>query len=201
MKNEQKLYYLGGVNGVGKTTFEHHLMTSHPERFEVVHGAGKLMQYLGLQPGDYAGLRATARNVKAEAFANLVADLTKDTDGRSKILSTHFAILTQGQIEWNRKEPWLSNNVDALVLLRAPLGELFARITADARDRKLFGSNASKNEQKAQLRMFVWRELQRARSLARQHNLPLLVFDNAGSIDELVATFVAQHDQYLGSTK
>ncbi|MCA9373115.1 hypothetical protein KC921_03405 [Candidatus Woesebacteria bacterium] len=200
MNKDKKIYYLGGVNAVGKSAFERELALAHPDRFQVVHGAGKLMEYLGLQPGDYAGLRGIARGRKAEAFSDLVFDLANNRDERSTILSTHFAIMNQGNIEWNTKEPWLSN-VDALVLFRASMEVLFSRIAADDRDRNLFTPGLSENEQKAQLRMFAWREVQRARSLARQHNLPLLVFDNTGPIERLVDNFIREHSRLVSETK
>ena len=43
MNKDKKIYYLGGVNAVGKSAFEREPALVHPDRFQVVHGAGKLM--------------------------------------------------------------------------------------------------------------------------------------------------------------
>ena len=40
-------------------------------------------------------------------------------------------------------------------------------------------------------------KVQRARSLARQHNLPLLVFDNTGPIERLVDNFIREHSRLV----
>lgn len=49
-------YFIGGVNGVGKTTFMSELL-SRDKRFKLFKGSFELMKRLGLNEGDYRPLK------------------------------------------------------------------------------------------------------------------------------------------------
>lgn len=193
---ETNFYYLGSPNGVGKTTILNEIKTNYPE-FQLVHGASALMQQLGLRPGDYDSLRLLTRNVKAEAFGDLIADLARQQDGRSKIVDTHFAVMILGRIEYNKDEPWITD-VDALVLLTAPVDQVFARIAGDIRDRKLFPPNSTLQECKNLYRRFVWRSTRQFNLLAKNYKKPKIIVNNAQDrVEVAVQMFYQQHQQLL----
>jgi len=128
-------YFVGGVNGVGKTTLLKAIAEARPE-FLVLRLSEHLMKWLGI-PGDYDALRALSQEYKREQVPLCLERLLEDNQDRSILVDTHYLNTINGEITVVTDE-WLSR-FDALVMITAPTVDVIRRIDNDpARDRALF---------------------------------------------------------------
>lgn len=128
-------YFVGGVNGVGKTTLLKKIAETQPG-FVVVKGSEELMKWLGI-PGDYEALRALPDEQKREEWARCLERLFEANQGRSLLVDGHYLNLIDGVVTSVMGE-WACR-FDAFVLVTAPTVDILRRIDKDSdRDRALF---------------------------------------------------------------
>ncbi|HSX42300.1 MAG TPA: ATP-binding protein [Candidatus Saccharimonadales bacterium] len=133
-------YFVGGVNGVGKSTLLD-AIAKKSSNFRVVKGSEELMRWLGI-PGDYDALRALPREKKRVEWVKCLEKLLDDHYGHDLLVDAHYLNMIDGVVtevvgEWIA---WF----DAAVLVTAPPAEILKRIEGDrARERGLFRSDES----------------------------------------------------------
>ena len=132
-------YYLGGINGVGKSTFLQELAKQEPD-VKIYHGSKLLMAGLGIVPDDYDTLRQVPSKNKDIAYgAVVIKQLGEHRDaGEIVVFDSHYLGLIEGKVV-KATGNWLKK-FDCLLLLEAPTDEVLGRVLRDevARDRKLF---------------------------------------------------------------
>ena len=132
--------YVGGVNGVGKSTILRRA-TQIDKRLEVIHFASGIMQQLGLAPGSYDQLRDAPQPAKDVATSELVESLVSRRTHQIRLVDSHYMYLIEGKTYPSTRD-WIAK-FDALVLVTANSGVIWKRIQADEalRDRDLFSAN------------------------------------------------------------
>lgn len=83
MSKENKVYFCGGVNGVGKSSFLQALIQNYPE-FEIFSGSKNFLEWLCLKPNDYESLRRLNYRYKNDELDKMMNRLLKKGDIRTK---------------------------------------------------------------------------------------------------------------------
>lgn len=180
--------YVGGVNAVGKST----LLKKVSERlgYEYVHVTTGLMQHLGI-PGDYEKLRALTQKERDDGLRQYLTELLQDEQKKDVILDTHYLCLVRGKIERVTDE-WL-RLADVLVLVSAPLDDVWNRIAADLkiRDRALFPAGVSEEEMKEMLALYQTQTHDEFKRLATLYAKPHSeIVNKQNKLEEAVGDFV-----------
>ncbi len=90
------LLFLGGVNGVGKTSIAQALRKRLSVR--VLDGSSELMKWLGIADGDYVKLRILPKKVKERALTDLFCALSKESGVETTIVTAHYVKVFNGKI-------------------------------------------------------------------------------------------------------
>ena len=141
--------FVGGINGVGKTTTLNMVATSLGMKH--IKGSSLMMEYIGF-PGDYEKLRSLSKEQQDKLWSECAEALLSGNFGDSFLLDAHYLSLNRGKINATVGD-WI-NNFDAIILLSAPIESIWQRITADKekRDRALFPEGISEETMKELLR-------------------------------------------------
>lgn len=133
-------YFVGGVNGVGKTTLLRAIAEASPS-FRIVKGSERFMQHLGI-PGNYDALRRLPEEVKSREWSNCLEQILDETYDlhQDLLLDAHYLNLIEGQVT-TVTGVWMET-FDAAVLVTASAEEILGRIQQDLRDRALFYDEA-----------------------------------------------------------
>lgn len=146
------LFFIGGINGVGKTSITNFLAEESSE-IKVLSGTEELMKRLGIKVGDYEKLRMVTEKEKDEAFADFFFDLKKSYQENDVVLVTgHYVKTLNGRITPSFG-PWYGL-CDAAILVVSEPKVILERILRDESEgsrvnRNLFGIDFS-TEEKAQ---------------------------------------------------
>ncbi len=90
------LVFLGGVNGVGKTSIAREFVKE--PSVHVLDGSAKLMEWLGVTNGDYDKLRGLPEKMKEKALTDLFYTLAKESDRETTIVTGHYVKVLDGKI-------------------------------------------------------------------------------------------------------
>ena len=99
-KSERNLaYFIGGVNGVGKSTFLNELIARETQ-FRVLKGSSAFMERLGLEQGDYDSLRALPDEYKRQEFNKMMEELLTEpsNDGKILLIDAHYFHYKRGEM-------------------------------------------------------------------------------------------------------
>lgn len=134
------LIYIGGVNGVGKTSIAQAF--ARQESIRMLNGSTELMKYLGI-PGNYDQLRRLPESVKEQALTTLFEDLALTNSEAPTVITGHYVKVLCGTVN-PTYGPWYKH-CSLLVLVISPPHSILRRIARDeitgARvGRRLFGS-------------------------------------------------------------
>ena len=136
------LIYLGGINGVGKTTIAQETAKRFPT-LRILHGATELMKSLGVSVGDYDSLRKISEEVKGQAAEEIFRNLATESQNADRMVVAHYVKILNGIITPNYGL-WYGY-CQRLVLVVSPPEEILDRINSDANSgrrvqRNLFGA-------------------------------------------------------------
>ncbi|RJR24754.1 hypothetical protein C4578_02435 [Candidatus Microgenomates bacterium] len=196
-----KAYFVGGVNGVGKSTFLAEVSTKHPE-FRVVKGSSAFMKWLNLEPGDYDSLRVLPDGYKRIELDRMMNDLLSkpSTDGKIMLIDAHYFHYKRGEMVDTTGE-WLSV-LDAMFVVTGDTEEVLNRIAKDSKDRDLFPREASFEEQRVLLEKYLKKTIQKAREMSERHGVPFFVLNNAErNMEETIRTFLDAHAGIINEQK
>lgn len=193
-----KIYFIGGVNGVGKTTFLEELASRYPD-IEVVHGSGALMKWLGIQPGDYDGLRNFPDDLKNIETGKMIQHILRERKGKGKILiiDAHYFHYKRGELVDTTGE-WMTL-LDTLWMITAPAEVILARVEKNEAEggklRDLFPLDINSKEGKLMiLNNFLAKTLEKAQEISKRYNIPCFVINNGNEgIGSVIEEFLYYH--------
>ena len=131
------IIFLGGINGVGKTSVAQELCKRINIR--ALHGTTELMKSLGIAPGDYATLQNLPEVVKEQAFEDVFHSLVGRRKKDITLVTGHYAKILQGEIIPSYGG-WYGC-CDILVVLVSSPHEILYRITDDESSGKRIARN------------------------------------------------------------
>jgi broad-specificity NMP kinase len=136
----------GGVNGSGKSTLLE--LVSKALGYPVIYVSGEFMHHMGYGT-DYERLRAIPNSVRDEKLSQFMKELLH-VEGNA-LFDSHYLNLVRGNIS-DVTGDWIKD-VDALVLVSAPIEIVWQRITLDSgwRDRALFPKDTEEKRAKEML--------------------------------------------------
>jgi len=160
--------FVGGVNGVGKSTILRRV-TQIDKRFEVIHLASGIMQQLGLAPGSYDALRDTPSKAQSAATTIMMQALVSRKTQQVRLIDGHYSYLIEGT-QRSATDTWIKL-LDAYVLVTAAPEVIWRRINSDEvlRDRDLFTADSSDAAKQAQLAQFIKVDETDFEALAKAH--------------------------------
>ena len=165
-------YFVGGVNGVGKTTLLDAIAKTQPG-FRVVKGSNVLMDYLGI-PGDYEALRTLPQEEKIDQFGRCLEGIFSHQN-ENTLVDAHYLNLIRDEVYMATGE-WLCH-FNALVLVTAPTRQILGRIRRDRnRDRALFRVDRSLQERS--LTDYKWKTLQEFQRQQEECAVPGLIISH-----------------------
>lgn len=124
------LYFIGGVNGVGKSSLCS-AVANQSDKYWYINGSSLLMERLGIRDGDYDSLRSCPEKLKSDAMVELLADVRKRTEqsGQIGLYCGHFVKLYLGK-NFSSKGAWFKE-VDGLMLVWSTPSAILQRIHLD----------------------------------------------------------------------
>lgn len=196
--SESPVYFMGGMNGVGKTTVLEGIRKSD-QPIRMVKGSTAFMEWLGVAPGDYATLQSMPDEVKNTEANRMFASLIQQRDRREGglVLDTHYLLIKEGEAR-NLGLDWL-HMVSAFVLVTARAEDVYGRIRADeirdGRDRrKLFEPGRSEAQKLEDVARYLAATQSEAEKYSATYGKPLLVLENnQGQLDQTVSNFLSFH--------
>lgn len=146
-KKTGRAFFVGGINGSGKSTVLKEI-SAKDERFEVIHGSKYLMEYLGIEKGDYETLRSTPDDTKEKAKENIAKEISSRKDPSKIVLfDAHYIKIHNGKISNAIEGNWIAL-FEKLFFIKSDAKTILSRIENDPRDRKLFSSQCSTEKEK-----------------------------------------------------
>ena len=121
------IIFLGGINGVGKSSVAQELCRRI--NIQALHGTTELMNSLGIVLGDYATLQNLPEVIKEQAFENVFRSLVGGRKKDITLVTGHYAKILQGEI-LPSYGGWYGY-CDLLVALVSSPHEILHRITDD----------------------------------------------------------------------
>lgn len=166
--------YVGGVNAVGKST----LLKEVAKKlgYNYTHATTGLLDYLGFGK-DYEKLRAVTQEKRDLEYAKYIDRLLHDRD-QDLLLDAHYLGLVRGKVD-QVTGPWIKE-FDLLVLISAPLDDVWRRIKNDSklRDRALFPADMSEVEMKSMLSRYQEQTSEEFKRLSKLNKKPSLEIVN-----------------------
>lgn len=189
-------YFLGGINGVGKTTFLTEIQ-SLKLGFSVIRTSLKLFEWLDIPLGDYSKLRALPATYKNIQLENMMYSILKDDfyNNKDTIIEAHYLNLNMGAI-YETIGQWVSE-IDAFILINSEIKIVWNRIKNDSsnRNRDLFPINSTKSEQIALLEKYATLTKLKAKEISCQYKIPLLIIENEDNhLSRAVNSFLEFHN-------
>ncbi|MFH1233613.1 MAG: AAA family ATPase [Patescibacteria group bacterium] len=135
------LYFVTGVNGVGKSRFIKELINER-EDFSHIQGSSELMKRLGIENGNYEKLRNFDEKIKNDIFERIIFEASEkyhDNLSEHAIVDGHVLNMICGKVVRA-----MSNNTlklfSSVIYLHAETNEIIGRLEKDnsGRDRAIF---------------------------------------------------------------
>ncbi len=179
--------YVGGINGSGKTTILKEV--AKQLGFEYISTSKLMMEMLG-HPGDYEYLRSIPGDEQMEIREKMFNDLALDED-RNLIVDSHYLNLIRGKTNIITRDA--IKKFDILVLISAPIDQIWKRVCADetTRDRALFPESFSGEESFEVLTQYqedTRQEFIRLAKLHQKKNIEIINVD--GKLEKAVKELV-----------
>jgi len=144
--NKTRFYFVGGINGSGKSTILKEL-TKTEKKVKIIHGSVYFMRWLGLKNGDYNTLRSLDDVFVLKELDKMMNFLIKNPsfDANLIIFNAHYLNIRYGKaIKWIGD--WM-RLMDGLFLIKSNPQIILQRLNNDLkktkRDRNLFSQNAN----------------------------------------------------------
>ncbi len=180
-------YFVGGVNGVGKSYFLNKVKESKPD-YDVIDGARAFMKWLGFDD-DYERLRKLHPDIRDSRLSEFISQTLNKSQSETLIYAGHFLVLVRGEIYRGTRE-WLAR-FDGIALLKASPETILERIAEDNRDRALFKEDVTREDAIKILKDYNLKENVEFLALAEKYGLPSLLINNSrGRVENTVAEFL-----------
>jgi adenylate kinase len=188
-------YFIGGINGTGKTTLISEIVKLRPSYISVQH-TKTLMKWLGID-SNYDKLRSMDQDyINSKLDPEFVKYLLQNNISKTILLDSHFTNLIKGQF-FKATEGWIAN-FDALILVTAPINEIHNRITIDQRDRELFPPNSNLASQLKYLEKYSEVEKMEFLRLTKKYKKPHLIIQNRkNKLQKAIELFLKFEDLIL----
>ena len=197
MAKQELAYFIGGVNGVGKSTFLEELAFRHPQ-MKIIHGSTAFMEWLGLAPGDYEGLRKLPEDFKNAETNKMMRFILGQEREKEKVLiiDAHYFHYRRGELVDTTGE-WMAL-LDALFVISAPPEVILARTERDElekdKHRNLFPVDTDTDQRLTMLNDFLTKTLEKAREVSARYDIPCFVIDNGSEgIEGAIEEFLSYH--------
>lgn len=194
IENKNNAYFIGGINGSGKSTFLK-LIAKRCNDFEIVHGSEYLIKWLGLKVGDYDALRSISDKVKDEATDKIVKYIFSHRLSKKPILfDAHYVKIHKGEIR-SAIDDWIGL-FDYLFFIKSDPATILSRIDKDFKEsdknRQLFSCDSITTEEKLD---FISKCLNSALEImeqaGRKFNIPIFIIENKDDeIDHAIKDFL-----------
>jgi len=178
-------YFIGGINGVGKSHFLKKLKEEKPD-YEMVDGARDFMKWLGFD-NDYEKLRNLHPDIRDSRLSEFISRILNNSQAETLMYAGHFLVLIRGEITYATRE-WMAR-FDGIVLLTASPEVVLKRIAEESRDRALFKQGTTTEDAIKILKDYNLKENVEFLRLADKHGLPKLLINNT---DGIVGNTVSQ---------
>ncbi len=194
---EGRVYLVGGVNGVGKSSLLQEISANYPE-FEVFKGSAKFMEWLGLPPGDYKALQELPDDYKNLEVCKMMMQIfkSKPRPGKTLLIDAHYFNYKQGALIDATGE-WVSF-LDALFVVLAPPETILQRLELDQttkdRARDILPPNADYNKKIEMLYGFIQATINKAQELSQKYKIPYFLINNGSEgFGHAVEEFLGYH--------
>jgi adenylate kinase len=166
------IYYVGGINGTGKSTVLAQLAQMND--FEIVPLTQRLIQFAGLT--GYDELRQRSQVINRRDLAELINGLVVESENKNIVLDGHYLNLRRGRVS-KVTGSWIGR-MTALILITADPAVIYERINQDNKDRALFGSGLSGEAAIKRLAQYQLQTIAEFDTLADRYTLPKIVVEN-----------------------
>lgn len=172
-------YFVGGINGVGKSHFLRTLKDVKPD-YELIDGSKEFIKWLGFD-NDYERLRRLIPEIREAKYAEFINQTLNKSEAETLVYMGHYIVLVRGEIIHVVRD-WLAR-FDGIVLMTTSPEIILQRIAADAhdRDRALFKEGASEESKIKILKNYQLKEHVAFLELAETFGIPKLLIDNSGA--------------------
>lgn len=194
-------YFLGGVNGVGKTTILNSLLEANPN-FELFKGSAKLMARLNLQPGDYTGLRALPDELKEMEVSAMMEEVLAEgkPEDSPLIIDAHYINYKRGEMR-DATGPWM-RHLSCLFVIEAPAEIILQRANEDLesgkRSRDFLPDNLTPEEQLFWVNNYLRVTQEKVLEVSNLYSVPWIAVENHGvSIESVVETLREYHQRIV----
>lgn len=186
-------YFVGGINGVGKSHFITNLTDVKPE-YHTIDGSREFMKWLGFDR-DYERLRNLMPEVRDARMADFINQTLNNTEAETLVYVGHFIVLVRGEII-NVTRDWLAR-FDGIVLIKATPEVIFKRISKDDRNRALFKEDTTNEEALRILKDYSLKENVAFLDLADRYGIPSLIIDSTDGVTPNMVYEFLQFDAKL----
>lgn len=192
-RGREKIYFVGGVNGVGKSSFLSKLSSKHSE-FKVFWGSAEFMKWLRLKQGDYRGLRDLSDTYKDLELDKMMKVVLQKGAPKNKtlIIDAHYLNYKKGKVV-DATGLWMSL-LDALFIVSASPETILKRLKNDkkiGRSRNLLPWEISQVDKITLINKFLRLTLEKAQEISKKYKIPYFVIDNNDNgLDRAIEEFL-----------
>jgi adenylate kinase len=201
-----RFYFVGGVNGVGKSTFLKKLaLWDKGAKFTVVSGSRELMKWLGIEPRKYSRLQKLDDKYKRRELGMMIKFIVKNNSQNKKtlIFDGHYLHYKKGALI-NAVDGWIKF-FKAMFLIDAPAKVIVDRIYTDKKrsvsDRDLFPVGTSKKQKEKIIDFYCKTTMDEVRKTSRRYGIPYFVISSDKDPREMLAEFIYFHNKITASTQ
>lgn len=194
-QQKRNAYFVGGISGVGKSTFLSKLEKVNDD-FEIIYGSKYFIKWLGLKDGDYDTLQSMPEDIKNKELDKMMKHILNNKQNKKTLLiDAHYLRIHRGKIS-DATGDWVRFFNGLFVLNCAPK-EVLRRMSFDILNekkiRKTFPVNTSNNNEKLKLLSYYLDiTIDKAKELSDKFNIPYFIIQNKrDKIKETVKEFVA----------
>lgn len=171
-------YFVGGINGAGKSHFITNLKDVRPE-YVTVDGSKEFMKWLGFGQ-DYEKLRNLMPEIRDAKLAEFISQTLNKSEAETLIYVGHFIVLVRGEVIDVTRD-WMSR-FDGVVLIKAKPEVILQRISQDDRNRALFKEGTSDEKALKILKNYSLKENVAFLELTDKYGIPSLLLDNSDGV-------------------
>jgi adenylate kinase len=192
-----KYYFIGGVNGVGKTTVLEHIVNfnknrkNKKEKYILLKGSCLLMKWLGIKDKDYKTLRTLNPKLKNRETGKMILQIMRSNHGKgiTYLFDGHF-------IHYNNGKPvdvigdWIKK-FSILIFISASTKNILNRSLTDKnKERDLFPSYLKYRDKIKIISEYQKITLEKVKEISRKFGIPFIIIKNNSSIDHFVEKFI-----------
>lgn len=200
-----RFYFVGGVNGAGKSTFLKKLaLRDKGAKFTIVSGSREFMKWLGINPGKYSHLQKLDDKYKKRELGMMIKSIVRNSGQNKKTLlfDGHYLHYKRGAMV-SALGGWIKF-FKALFLIDAPAKVIVDRIYMDRKrrlnDRDLFPIGMSRKQKEKIIDFYRKITMDKVREISRRYGIPYFVISSDKSPREMLAEFIHFHNKVTDRT-